>query len=35
MEHDSSRNGYHEPEPGFAGQEKADDGVMTFPRRFQ
>ena len=32
MEHDSSRNGYHEPEPGFAGQEKADDWGDDFPK---
>ena len=34
MEHDSSRNGYHEPEPGFAGQEKADDWGDDFPKTF-
>ena len=34
MEHDSSRNGYHEPEPGFAGQEKADDWGDGFPKTF-
>ena len=35
MEHDSSRNGYHEPEPGSPGRRKPMIGVMTFPRRFQ
>jgi dihydrofolate reductase len=34
MEHDSSRSGYHEPEPGFAGlhdtEEWGDDIVKTF-----
>lgn len=34
MEHDSSRSGYHEPEPGIAGPEEAeewgDDIVKTF-----
>lgn len=34
MEHDSSRSGYHEPEPGPAGQEDTedwgDDRVKTF-----
>ena len=34
MEHYSSRNGYHEPEPGFAGQEKADDWGDDFPKTF-
>lgn len=35
MEHDSSRSGYHEPEPGFAGQEDLeDDWGDDFPKTF-
>ncbi|MEE1295398.1 MAG: dihydrofolate reductase [Bifidobacterium sp.] len=36
MEHDSSRSGYHEPEPGFAGHEDAleDDWGDDFPKTF-
>ena len=33
MEHDSSRSGYHEPEPGLAGLEDEEDWAMISPRR--
>lgn len=33
MEHDSSHNGYHEPEPGLAGQQSEDWGD-DFPKTF-
>ncbi|KFI59644.1 dihydrofolate reductase [Bifidobacterium gallicum] len=35
MEHDSSRSGYHEPVPGFAGlEELEDDWGDDFPKTF-
>ncbi|RSX52783.1 dihydrofolate reductase [Bifidobacterium goeldii] len=34
MEHDSSRSGYHEPEPGFSGQQRTDDWGDDFPKTF-
>ena len=34
MEHDSSRNGYHEPEPGSAGLKDAEDWGDDFPKTF-
>ena len=34
MEHDSSRSGYHEPEPGSAGLEDAEDWGDDFPKTF-
>ena len=32
MEHDSSRSGYHEPEPGLAGREDEEDWGDDFPK---
>ena len=32
MEHDSSRSGYHEPEPGLAGLEDEEDWGDDFPQ---
>ena len=34
MEHDSSRSGYHEPEPGLAGLEDEEDWVTTEYSRY-
>ena len=34
MEHDSSRSGYHEPEPGLAGREEEEDWGDDFPKTF-
>lgn len=34
MEHDSSRSGYHEPEPGHAGLENEEDWGDDFPKTF-
>lgn len=34
MEHDSSRSGYHEPEPGLAGLEDEEDWGDDFPKTF-
>ena len=34
MEHDSSRSGYHEPEPGLAGREDEEDWGDDFPKTF-
>ncbi|MBT1160428.1 MULTISPECIES: dihydrofolate reductase [Bifidobacterium] len=34
MEHDSSRSGYHEPEPGIAGLESGEDWGDDFPKTF-
>lgn len=34
MEHDSSRSGYHEPEPGDAGLEEKEDWGDDFPKTF-
>ena len=34
MEHDSSRSGYHEPEPGSAGLEESEDWGDDFPKTF-
>lgn len=34
MEHDSSRSGYHEPEPGLAGREDVEDWGDDFPKTF-
>ncbi|NEG89695.1 dihydrofolate reductase [Bifidobacterium aerophilum] len=34
MEHDSSRSGYHEPEPGIAGLESEEDWGDDFPKTF-
>ncbi|RSX58838.1 dihydrofolate reductase [Bifidobacterium samirii] len=34
MEHDSSRSGYHEPEPGVAGLEETEDWGDDFPKTF-
>ena len=34
MEHDSSRSGYHEPEPGEAGLEETEDWGDDFPKTF-
>ena len=34
MEHDSSLSGYHEPEPGTAGLEEAEDWGDDFPKTF-
>ncbi|NMN02259.1 dihydrofolate reductase [Bifidobacterium panos] len=34
MEHDSSRNGYHEPMPGDAGLEETEDWGDDFPKSF-
>ncbi len=34
MEHDSSRRGYHEPEPGLAGREDEEDWGDDFPKTF-
>lgn len=34
MEHDSSRSGYHEPEPGFAGLDTTEDWGDDFPKTF-
>ena len=34
MEHDSSRSGYHEPEPGHAGLEDEEDWGDDFPKTF-
>lgn len=34
MEHDSSRSGYHEPEPGEAGLEEKEDWGDDFPKTF-
>lgn len=34
MEHDSSRSGYHEPEPGEAGLEEIEDWGDDFPKTF-
>lgn len=34
MEYDSSRSGYHEPEPGAAGLEETEDWGDDFPKTF-
>ena len=34
MEHDSSRSGYREPEPGLAGLEDEEDWGDDFPKTF-
>lgn len=34
MEHDSSRSGYHEPEPGDAGLDETEDWGDDFPKTF-
>ena len=34
MEHDSSRSGYHEPEPGSAGPDETEDWGDDFPKTF-
>lgn len=34
MEHDSSRSGYHEPEPGSAGLDETEDWGDDFPKTF-
>ena len=34
MEYDSSRSGYHEPEPGSAGLETAEDWGEDYPKTF-
>ncbi|MBT1181588.1 dihydrofolate reductase [Bifidobacterium sp. CP2] len=34
MEHDSSRSGYHEPEPGDAGLDEVEDWGDDFPKTF-
>lgn len=34
MEHDSSRSGYHEPEPGEAGLDETEDWGDDFPKTF-
>ncbi|MBW3093665.1 dihydrofolate reductase [Bifidobacterium sp. 82T10] len=34
MEHDSSRSGYHEPEPGSAGLDDTEDWGDDFPKTF-
>ena len=34
MEYDSSRSGYHEPEPGSAGLETAEDWGDDYPKTF-
>lgn len=34
MEHDSSRSGYHEPEPGMAGLHETEDWGDDYPKAF-